>query len=405
MRQPVQPQSVEPDPATWAFADLFSGCGGMSAGLIATGLYRAVYAADNDPPANATYEMNLGHPPDELDLATLMDAPVRTGWAANIRDKVGDAPLLLAGGPPCQGFSSHVKTRGDRRGRNSLFTVFGELALALRPDVIMIENVADLVSERSWSQFAELRGALRAGGYKVRARIINMAELGVPQERFRTVVLAALNSRPTFPPRVVRSPREFSTVKDWIGGLPPVQCGQVNSLDPMHEPSRHRPSTIEILRQVPHDGGSRPRGVGPACLDRTYRSHGGYTDVYGRLAWSETAPTITARCRTPSCGRFAHPEQDRGLTAREAALLQTFPRTWHFEGGFDERYKQIGNALPPLAAEAFGKHIATGMAPVDEEVGLFEVEDRPVGSSFSVLIPGIRRRQGVLIGSLHGRRK
>jgi hypothetical protein len=119
----------------------------------------------------------------------------------------------------------------------------------------------------------------------------------------------------------------------------------------MHETSRHRQSTLEILRRVPRDGGSRPAGVGPACLDRTKGVHGGYTDVYGRLAWSGPAPTITARCRTPSCGRFTHPEQDRGLTAREAALLQTFPSDWQFSGPFDDRYKQIGNAVPPAGEE------------------------------------------------------
>lgn len=175
-----------------------------------------------------------------------------------------------------------------------------------------------------------------------------------------------------------------------------MASGEVDPFDPMHEASRHRSSTIAIIQQVPLDGGARPAGVGPDCLQKARHSFGGYTDVYSRLAWSEPAPTITARCRTPSCGRFVHPEQHRGLTAREAALLQTFPAEWHLCGPFDDRYKQVGNAVPPAAAQVFADHIASGFPSYTNEVGLFEVEDRPVGSSFSVLIPGIRRRGGVL---------
>lgn len=383
----------------WVYADLFSGCGGLSAGFEASGQFEGIYAADNDRWANMTYAANLSHEPEALDFLSLNTPELRQEWADKIRKSAGGRKILLAGGPPCQGFSSHVKTRGDLRGRNQLFTRFGELAIALAPDVIMIENVADLVSARSWDLFADLRDQLESHGYSVRARIINMAQLGVPQERFRTVVLASREQTPTFP-EVQNQQGSFSTVRDWIGDLVPIASGEKNDGDPMHETSKHRASTIEILKRVPKDGGSRPQGVGPACLDKTYGSHGGYTDVYGRLAWDSTAPTITARCRTPSCGRFTHPHQDRGLSAREAALLQTFPENWHFHGPFDDRYKQIGNAVPPLAARAFAEHIARGMPQVDIEVGLFEVKDKPVGSSFSVLIPGIRRRGGVLAPSL-----
>lgn len=376
--------------APWALIDLFSGCGGMSAGLEASGFFECVYCADNDKWANETYFENLGHQPDNMDLMTLWDPTVRKAWVARLREKINGRPLLFAGGPPCQGFSSHVKVRGDHKGRNQLFTLFGELALEFQPEVILIENVADLVSARSWDLFSELRNCLTSAGYAVRAKIVNMAQFGVPQERYRTFVLASRDSEPTFP-EIRRRSGEYSTVRDWIGGLDPVLPGQENSLDPMHVTSRHRQSTIDILAQVPIDGGSRPKGVGPACLDRT----NGYADVYGRLAWDRPAPTLTTRCRTPSCGRFAHPAQNRGLTAREAGLLQTFPSTWTFCGPFDDRYKQIGNAVPPLAAQIMGEHIGKGMPSVENEVGVFEVEHKPVGSSFSILIAGIRRNGGL----------
>lgn len=385
-------------PPAWALVDLFSGCGGLSEGFHASGMFEHVYAADNDKWANQTFAANLGFEPDQLDFLSLSTAEARHAWATNIRQRVGGRRLVVAGGPPCQGFSSHVKVRGDAHDRNRLFPLFGELALLLEPDVIMIENVGDLVSERSWPLFDDLRLRLQLAGYRVRAKIVNMAELGVPQERFRTVVLATREGEPTFP-QVRRTPGDFSTVREWIGNLAPIRPGESNSVDPMHETSNHRQSTIDILKSVPLDGGSRPQGVGPGCLDRTRSAHGGYTDVYGRLAWDSAAPTITARCRTPSCGRFAHPEQHRGLSAREAALLQTFPASWSFHGPFDDRYKQIGNAVPPLAARAFAEHIAGGMPGVEREVGVMEVGAAPVGSSFSVLIPGIRRRSREAAGA------
>lgn len=373
--------------------DLFCGCGGASAGFMASGAFRHLYAADIDEWACRTYERNLGHRPAALDLTELVDDTER--WAEDLRSK-SSGRLVLFGGPPCQGFSSHVKMKGDRHGRNTLVAVFGQLAVALQPDVIVMENVPDLVSDRWWPVFCHLREMLQGAGYRVRARIVNFAQLGVPQERFRFVMLAALASEPTFPTSQRRDPQEYSTVEEWIGHLPAVDSGQVDPFDPMHEASKHRPSTLEIIRQVPPDGGSRPADVGPACLRRARDAYGGYTDVYGRLAWSETAATITARCRTPSCGRFLHPEQDRGLTAREAGLLQTFPGSWFFTGPFDDRFKQIGNAVPPLAMQAIAQHVAAGFPVLEDEVGLFEVADKPVGASFSVLIPGIRRRGGLL---------
>lgn len=380
------------DPA-YDLVDLFCGCGGASAGFMATGAFRHLYAADIDTWACHTYARNLGRQPARLDLGQLADDSER--WAEDLRSRSA-APLVLFGGPPCQGFSSHVKMKGDRHGRNSLVSAFAQLAVALKPDVIVMENVPDLVSERWWPVFSELREQLQSAGYQVRARIVNFAQLGVPQERFRLVLLAARTDAPTFPRIRCPDPRAYSTVKEWIGHLPFVGNGRVDPDDPMHEASQHRASTLEIIRQVPVDGGSRPADVGPECLRRVRDAYGGYTDVYGRLAWSQPAATITARCRTPSCGRFVHPEQDRGLTAREAGLLQTFPGDWFFAGPFDDRYKQIGNAVPPLAMQAIASHVASGFPRHEDEIGLFEAGDRPVGRSFSVLIPGIRRRGGRL---------
>jgi DNA (cytosine-5)-methyltransferase 1 len=371
--------------------DLFAGCGGASAGFLASGHFAHLYAADIDEWAVATYGRNLGHSPELADLGALAASKQLKSWARRVRPD-RDLPTVLVGCAPCQGFSSHVKMKGDRHARNPLLEALGPLTAALEPDAVFIENVPDLFAERNWDSYVRLRSELEEAGYKVRARVVNFAEVGVPQERFRAVVLARRDGEPTFPARRLE-PSSFSTVREWIGDLRTVANGSVDPSDPMHQASRHRSATLQIIERVPLDGGNRPVGVGPRCLDDARGSFGGYTDVYGRLWWDRPAPTITARCRTPSCGRFAHPSQHRGLTAREAALLQTFPESWHFEGPFDDRYKQIGNAVPPLAAEAFAVHIANGWPETMDELGLLEIEDAPIGASFSVLIPGIRRRR------------
>jgi DNA (cytosine-5)-methyltransferase 1 len=138
-----------------------------------------------------------------------------------------------------------------------------------------------------------------------------------------------------------------------------------------------------------------PAALPPLALTR--RAHGGYTDVYGRLAWDRPAVTITARCRTPSCGRFTHPEQDRGLTTREAALLQGFPVEYNFNGPFDDGFKQVGNAVSPLVARQLGEFVGALLAA--ENTSAFEhgqppiSVDGPVGPGFAVTINGIKRRR------------
>ena len=144
----------------------------------------------------------------------------------------------------------------------------------------------------------------------------------------------------------------------------------------MHITSKHRPETIEILKKVPKDGGNRPHGVGPECLDKV----AGFYDVYGRLAWDKTAVTITARCRTPSCGRFVHPEQDRGLSVREAALLQGFPEDFYFEGPFDDKYKQIGNAVSPIFSARLAGHVLSMLSGRNHGETDTEIHESEFGS-------------------------
>jgi DNA (cytosine-5)-methyltransferase 1 len=159
----------------------------------------------------------------------------------------------------------------------------------------------------------------------------------------------------------------------------------------MHCSAGHRSTTIDLIRSVPVDGGNRPAGTGPASLRALAQRQGkeAYEDIYGRLWWDRPAITMTAYARNPASGRFVHPEQHRGLTVREAALLQGFPSDYHFHGGFDVRFRQVGNAVPPIFAACLALNVIANLVSppgAPSPVGLVE----PVGRSFSRLIPALK---------------
>jgi DNA (cytosine-5)-methyltransferase 1 len=377
--------------------DFFCGCGGTSSGFTQAKVDGAeiniIAGVDIDPHWGATYERMIGAPAEQLDIrelandSSLFRAKVRS-WRLRDYDK-----LILLGCAPCQGFAAHRKSVDGEDNRRHLFVEFCRLATRLKPDAIFMENVPDLFSKSYWPYYSEGRAALEESRYCVRSRVYNFAGFGLPQERFRAVMLAF---RHIFPmPEPFLEPATFRTVRDAISHLEPLASGQRSETDEMHIVSKHRADTIAILAQVPRDGGNRPVGVGPACLDRARLEHGGYTDVYGRLAWDRPAVTVTARCRTPSCGRFAHPEQNRGLSVREASLLQGFPPDYIFEGPFDDKYKQIGNAVSPLVAKHFAEHIVgVLMGRRNATASSTDVSKdilSHVGPGFAVTINGIKR--------------
>lgn len=373
--------------------DLFCGCGGLSLGFEYFGRrirsYRISAAVDFDEHAAATYSRNLPVRPTIADLTDAVSSDRK--WRALGLEKAKDkGPLVLIGGPPCQGFSAHgKKNRQKTDERNHLILVYAEIVRRLQPDLALLENVPELLAKKHWHIFVRFRATLAAAGYATRAQVHNLATFGVPQERFRALVVAS--RRPFRMPVPFVGPDAYATVRDAIGGLPPVSPGEIQSEDPEHVCSAHRPSTIRTIRMVPPNGGRRPAGVGPACLDRV----DGFRDVYGRLFWDRPANTITAYARNPASGRYVHPEQHRGLTVREAALLQGFPRRFRFEGPFDHKFLQVGNAVPPifstyLAAHFFAELLHPMRAnEIDPTVEL-DIEE-PASNSFSSGIAGRKK--------------
>lgn len=368
------------------FVDFFCGAGGMSYGFHRmadlTGRFRWAGAVDIDKHAIDTYERNYGYRPNNINLAEEDVDTIKSHLDLNPANE-----LILIGCAPCQGFSSHRKK--DHRGpdaRNTLVGRFAEIAVEMKPKLIIMENVPDLLAKKHWVHYQAFKNTVEAAGYNIAVKILNMADYGAPQARFRTVLLASRDFIPTLPAPVFK-PGQYRTVRDAIGNLPPLAAGGKDPNDPMHMTSKHRKETVEIIRQVPKDGGNRPQGVGPKCLDKVT----GFYDVYGRLPWDKPSVTITARCRTPSCGRFAHPEQDRGLSVREAALLQGFPENFYFEGPFDDKYKQIGNAVSPIFSTRLAGHVLTMLA--GENLGTeVEAVEAPTFKSYSGIIA--RSKQG-----------
>ena len=320
--------------------DLFSGCGGLSLGLRRAG-FDIVAAIDNDGLATATYQRNHRRTHVVTQDVRLVDPGVlmrKTGLNSGSLD-------LIAGCPPCQGFSTLRTLNGNRDIDEPMNDLVYEVVRFIRvfmPKVLMLENVPAL---RRDSRLQEVVRELHSLGYKCRADVVNAERYGVPQRRRRMILFGSRNDCPAFP-RPLRARR---TVAQAIGQLATPE----ESDDPLHNYCVRRSEDVKrLIRRIPKDGGSRTDLPDSAQL-QCHRGFDGFKDVYGRMAWGAPAPTITGGCISPSKGRFIHPDQDRAITLREAALLQGFPTAYTFDMSRG-RYPvaaMIGNAFPPKFAE------------------------------------------------------
>lgn len=324
--------------------DLFAGAGGLTSGLRRAG-FKVLAAVEIDQRAIETFKANHRRVHLErkdirrVDASAMMTA---LGLAGGDLD-------LLAGCPPCQGFSRLPTRNGDAQDgdeRNDLVFDFVRFVDVFRPKAFMFENVPGLMRD---GRFTQVRKKLEAFGYSVDARVLDANEYGVPQRRHRLIVLG---SRGGVRVSHAQPSRKRPTVRDALMNLPePGASG-----DPIHDiPVRHADHVLRLIRAIPKNGGSRsqlPSTMQLAC----HRRITGFHDVYGRMSWDAPSPTITSGCVNPSKGRFLHPSQDRAITLREAAVLQGFPADYVFipEHGKEAIASMIGNALPPpfIAAHA-----------------------------------------------------
>lgn len=388
--------TVRSETAPIDLIDLFSGCGGISAGFALFSslipAYRLAGALDTDKQANDTFERNLDIVPFACDAHEVIRR--KRTWERFLAslDRRPGKITVVAGGPPCQGFSSHRKAINGCEDLNTLFPTFSQIAVRLKCDVVLLENVPELLTTRSWHYYAKAVRTLREDGFVVRTRVYNLAAFGLPQERFRAVTIGM--RKPFNMPTPFLRRNQFTTVRQGIGHLSGLEPGVPDPNDEEHVTTRHRTSTIDTIKAVPKDGGRRPLDAGPDCLRRLAVRNGrtGYDDVYGRLWWDRPAVTITGYSRNPASGRFVHPSQDRGLSIREAALLQGFPPNYKFCGSFDGKFMQIGNAVPASFVSYLAGHILSELLLTREHMDGVELDiTEPVGSSFSRLIAGIKK--------------
>jgi len=332
--------------------DLFSGCGGLTRGLVDGG-YRVLAAVEIDKKACETYRANHKN-------VELLSEDIRQVSAAKLMRcaglKKGELDLL-AGCPPCQGFSTLRARNGQTAAadpRNDLVDEFARLALALRPKMIMMENVPALAKYEKFLDFVE---RLSAGGYQVISKVLDVSDFGVPQRRKRLILSASRVGQP----RLATESVTRTTVREAIGGLPPAG----ESGDLLHDiPTKYRSARVQaIIEAIPKNGGSRHSLPDPMKL-KCHGKTSGFNDVYGRMRWDDMSPTITSGCSNPSKGRFIHPDEDRPITLREAAILQSFPTNYRFvtSHGKESIALMIGNALPPKFIAAHGRAMAQGLA-------------------------------------------
>jgi DNA (cytosine-5)-methyltransferase 1 len=337
-----------------ACVDLFCGAGGLTHGLISAGV---------DVRAGVDFEEACRHPYESNHHGVVFHrGDVAELCARDVERWFGDARVrVLAGCAPCQPFSTYARRyqKGDwieDDQRWSLLNHFARLVREVKPDIVTMENVPTVIRH---SVFANFKGTLEHLGYKVWVDVIDCARLGLPQRRNRTVLLASLHG----PIQLrERSAAETRTVEDVIKTLPALRHGMTDKVDRLHTASRLSALNLERIEH------SRPGGTWrdwPAHLVAPchHKASGkSYPGVYGRMRYDEPAPTLTTQFFGFGSGRFGHPTQSRGLSLREGALLQGFPRDYSFVPD-DQRVhfkvlgRMIGNAVPVDLGRAIGESI------------------------------------------------
>jgi DNA (cytosine-5)-methyltransferase 1 len=331
--------------------DVYCGAGGLSYGLQRAGV-RIAAGIDLDPISEFPFTWN--------NRTHFINADVRDVSADDLSSLYPEgATRLLAGCAPCRPFSPFRRGMYNSNDKEwGLLKEFSRLAVDLKPELLTMENVPGLASKPVFKRFVK---TLRRLGYHVDYKSVYSPRFGVPQHRRRLVLLASLIGEIKVPTGSVR-PENFRTVRDVLASLPKLAAGERDARDRLHWARSVTRLNLQRLRSS-RPGGTWedwPESLRAKCHQRA--TGGSYRSVYARMSWDEPSPTITTQAYNFGTGRFGHPEQDRSITLREAALLQTFPRRFRFVRPREEVYfnhvgRLVGNAVPPRLAFFIGKEI------------------------------------------------
>lgn len=365
--------------------DLFAGAGGFSVGMENAGL-NIVAAVEFNPKIAQTYKFNHPHTAlivdDIMNVSASKKDPLSEIALNNIEDIFNKQDYkcdVIFGGPPCQGFSmSGYRIRNKipflEDKRNFLFKEFIRMVKFLNPKVFVIENVPGILNYGNGSVKTEIFETFEELGYEVEAKVLCAADYGVPQLRNRAFIIGnriGIKSSKLFPD-ITHIKEDYVSVGDAINDIPPINAGESyeeieyltnknltdyqlklrgdNKILFNHASPKHKKETIKILSMI-------KQGQTMKDLPEYMRTKSVHSGAYGRMEENKPAYTLTTRLNTPSVGRITHPNQNRTITPREAARIQSFPDKFKFVGDITSIGMQIGNAVPPLLAESIGKKI------------------------------------------------
>ena len=334
--------------------DLFCGIGGLSYGMMSRGL-KVLAGFDLDRTCEFAYKENIHAKFFYKDIKDVKGSDILSLYSKK-------SVRVLAGCAPCQPFSSYAfKNKNKDKNKYDLLYEFGRLVKEVNPDIVTMENVTSILTFKEKPVFPDFVTLLRSEGYHVEYNSVFCPNYGIPQTRKRLVLLASrLGKISLLAP--THSNENYVTVGDTIRNLPVLEAGETCPTDHLHRCCALTEMNMKRMKATPYGGGWKdwPEELVLAC----HKRDGGksFGSVYGRMRWEEPAPTMTTECTGIGNGRFGHPEQNRAISAREAALLQTFPLTYQFFPDNDavsltKASRYIGNAVPPKLGEVVAESI------------------------------------------------
>ena len=334
--------------------DLFCGAGALTHGFILEG-FNVVAGLDADTSCRYAYENNNHE-------ARFIEKKIEDVTSAELKQLYPKGHVkILVGCAPCQPYSPYNNRRQDKDEKWKLLSDFADLISAIEPDIVSMENVPNLATFQNGEVYRNFVERLEEDYDVTEAPEVFCPDYGIPQRRKRLVLFASKYAKIELLPATC-TPDQYKTVQDVIDNLEPLEAGQVSQTDPYHKASRLSKLNLRRIKASVPGGTWRdwPEELIAQCHQE--KSGDSYSSVYGRMKWDELSPTITTQCNGFGNGRFGHPEQDRAISLREAARLQTFPDNYKFVNPDDPHYftaiaRFIGNAVPVVLAQVIARSI------------------------------------------------